>query len=308
MPRKVRIATTSFYRRDREAASDNLELAVALVGAAAAERADLVCLPETFLEVGVPRDRLPIAEPIPGPAFDALSELAARHEMWVIAPYSVVDERGVITNAATVIDRRGQVADRYEKIHPTIKECEQRGITPGSAVSVVDTDFGRVGLAICYDIGWPAQWAALAEAGAELVVWPSAYDGGFPLMAYAWLHSYYVVSSVQTEHSRVIDITGQVLAATSRWHRLAATTIDLEKELFHIDDQVEKLFRVQQELGHRVGVRALTEEHVFTLESNDPEWPVARIKSHFGLENFRDYHDRAQGVQDHHREAVRTRV
>jgi hypothetical protein len=116
-----------------------------------------------------------------------------------------------------------------------------------------------------------------------------------------------VISSVHTEHSRVIDITGQVLAATSRWHRITATTIDLEKELFHIDDQVEKLFRVQQELGHRVGVRALTEEHIFTLESNDPEWPVARIKTHFGLENFRDYHARAQGVQDRHREAVRAR-
>jgi predicted amidohydrolase len=308
VPRKVRIATTSFYRRDREAAGDNLELALALVGAAAAERADLVCLPETFLEVGLPRDRRPLVEPIPGPAFDALSEMAARHELWVIAPYSVVDELGVIKNSAVIINRQGKVAGKYDKIHPTIKECEDRGITPGSAVTVVETDFGRVGLAICYDIGWPARWAALAEAGAEIVVWPSAYDGGFPLNAYAWLHSYYVVSSVQTEHSRVIDVTGQVLAETSRWHRLAATTIDLEKELFHIDDQVEKLFRVQQELGHRVSVRALTEEHVFTLESNDPAWPVSRIKTHFQLENFRDYHARAQAVQDHHRDGVKVRT
>ena len=306
MPRKVRVATTSFYRRGEQTVADNLELAVALVEAAAADRADLVCLPETFLEVGIPRDQVPIAEPIPGPAFEALSALAARHELWIVAPYSVVDEVGTIKNTAAVIGRHGELVERYDKIHPTIKECEQRRITPGAAVSVVETDFGRLGLAICYDIGWPAQWAALAEQGAELIVWPSAYDGGFPLTAYAWLHSYYVVSSVHTEHSRIIDITGQVVASTSRWHRLATATIDLEKELFHIDDQVEKLFRVQQELGHRAEVRALTEEHVFTLESHDPEWPVARIKAHFGLENFRDYHARAQGVQDRHRDLVRT--
>ena len=57
---------------------------------------------------------------------------------------------------------------------------------PGTeCATVVETDFGRMGLAICYDIGWPDLWAQLAEQGAELVVWPSAYGGGLPLQAYA---------------------------------------------------------------------------------------------------------------------------
>lgn len=276
----------------------NRALAAAYVEAAGAERADLVCLPESLLDVGLPRHELPVAEPIPGPTFDALAVLARRHAVWVVAPFCVRTAAGTVENSAVVIDRQGRLAGTYVKVHPTIGECEQRGITPGHEAAVIETDFGRLGLAICYDIGWPAHWEDLARRGAELVVWPSAYDGGFPLQAYAWLHAYYVVSSVRTEHSKVIDPTGRVLASTSRWHRLAATTIDLEREIFHIDDQVAKLDRLHRELGHRVNVEALTEEHVFTLESNDPTWPVARLKEHYGLENIRDYHARAASVQD----------
>jgi predicted amidohydrolase len=303
MPRKVRVLTTSFHGPRERTLAANRELAGEFVGAAGAERADLVCLPETFTEVGLARDDRPVAEPVPGPTFDALATLAAEHAVWVVAPFSVRTEAGAVENSAVVIDRGGRLAGRYAKVHPTIGECEARAIVPGeeAAEAVVETDFGRLGLAICYDIGWPEHWARLKDAGAELVVWPSAYDGGFPLQAYAWTHGYFVVSSVQTEHAKVIAPTGRVLTATSRWHRLAAATIDLEQELFHIDDQTDKLYALQREFGRRVTVEALTEEHVFTLESNDPAWPVARLKERFGLENFRDYHARAAGVQDLHR-------
>jgi hypothetical protein len=166
---------------------------------------------------------------------------------------------------------------------------------------VFDTDFGRIGVAICFDIGWPEHWAALAGQGARLIVWPSAYDGGFPLQMYAWTHFCYIVSSVWGYHSKVIDVTGRVLTSTSRWSRLALQRVDLEKEVFHIDDQVQKLAQVQARLGAGVTVEAFSEENVFTVESHDPAWPLARIKQEFRLENFRDYHARATRVQEEHR-------
>jgi predicted amidohydrolase len=298
MPRKVRVTTTSFHGVQPRSVEGNRAFALTCIEAAGAEQADLVCLPESLLDIGLARDELPVAESIPGPTFDAISTLARKHALWVVAPFCVRSAAGMVENSAVVIDRQGEVAGVYAKVHPTIGECERRAIVPGSEATVVDTDFGRLGLAICYDIGWPEHWETLQRAGAELVVWPSAYDGGFPLQAYAWLHSYFLVSSVRTEHSRIIDITGRILASTSRWHRFATTTLDLEKELFHIDDQVEKLHRIQLELGSKVTVEALSEEHVFTVESEDPAWPMERIKTEYGLESFRDYHRRAEGVQD----------
>lgn len=297
MPRKVRVLTTSFSAANGHTVDSNRELACAYVEAASREQADLICLPEDFLTTGVQGDQRPYSEPIPGPTFNALSSLARKSQVWVVAGYCVLTEAGRIENSAVVIDRQGNLAGRYAKVHPTIGECEDYGITPGSEATVIETDFGRIGLAICYDIGWPEHWADLQRKEAELVIWPSAYDGGFPLQVYAWSHLYYVVSSVRSEHSKVIDPTGCVLASTSRWHHVAAATIDLEKEVFHIDQQVDKLFRIQQELGERVSANALSQENVFTLESNDPEWPITRIKEYYGLENLRDYLERATQVQ-----------
>ena len=310
MPRKLRVTTTSFDIPGPRTAEQNLDQARRFLEAAGAEGADLACLPETFLETALPADQLPYAEPLPGPTFDALSRLAGKYHMWVVAGYSVRTDDGAIENSAAVIDRHGQLAARYGKIHPTISEMTKRKITPGTeCATVVETDFGRMGLAICYDVGWPDLWAQLAEQGAELVVWPSAYDGGLPLQAYAWTHSYYIVSTVLSEHSRVIDISGAILASTSRWSRLVTTTIDLEKELLHIAPslgQHEKLFRLQQEMGGRVTIQGFTEENFVTLESNDPDWPVARIKEHYGLLNWREYHAAATQMQDEQRRARRS--
>lgn len=301
MPRKVRVLTTSFFGGGNSTPERNRERACDLLDAAGAEGADLVCLPETFLHVGAPREGRPYAETVPGPTLDALAVRARRYDTWVVAGLEVRSAGERVDNCALVLNRQGDVAGIYSKVHPTTGECETYGITPGAAPLVVETDFGRVGLAVCFDIGWPQHWAELAAQGAELVVWPSAYNGGFPLQAHAWNHFYYVVSAVQAEHSKIIDITGQVLASTSQHHSLAALTIDLEKEIFHIDEQREKLFRVQQERGAAVGVRGFSEENIFTLESHDPEWPLALLKEHYGLENYRDYHARSTCVQDRHR-------
>lgn len=307
MPRKVRVATASLFSPGPRTADQNRADAVAYVRAAGQDGADLVCLPETLLQAWTARELRPIVEPIPGPTFDALAEAARAGRTNVVA--GLCERRdGQNYNVAVAIDRDGRLVGRYEKIHPTIGECRDQRIVPGQGSGVVDLDFGRVGLAVCYDIGWPAVWQALAAERAELVVWPSAYDGGFPLQAYAWTHFYYVVSSVWGQHSKVIDLTGRVLASTSRWSRLASATIDLEKQVFHVDDQYDKLQAIQLRYGPRVGAVGYSEENVFTLESNDPDLPLAEIAREYGLETFRQYHARAERVQDESRAGARALV
>ena len=85
MPRKVRVTTTSFDIPGSRTAEQNRDQACAFLDAAGSAGADLVCLPETFLETGLPADQLPYAEPLPGPTFDALSRLADKHRVWVVA-------------------------------------------------------------------------------------------------------------------------------------------------------------------------------------------------------------------------------
>jgi predicted amidohydrolase len=297
VPRKVHVVTTSGFPYEAPI-EDNRARALSYVEAAGRRGADLVCLPETFLG----RHNIPVPEALEGPTFGPISELARRYGIWVVAGTLVREQDDAPKrNCAVVFDRSGSIAASYAKVHPTINECEGSGVTPGDGAVVIDTDFGRLGLAICYDIGWPAHWAALAERRAEIVVWPSAYDGGFPLQSYAWTHRFHLVSAVLSNRAKVLDITGRVLAVTSDWHPVVDATVDVEKELFHADSHEATILRIESELGSRVSVVAYDEERYFTLESNDAEWPVSRLKDHYGLESFADYHARAGEVQDRHR-------
>jgi beta-ureidopropionase len=302
MPRKVHIATTSGFPANAQA-DENRMHALRCVEAAGQRGADLVCLPEGYLG----RTNAEYPEQIPGKTFDELAKLARQHGLWVVAGLYVSQSPDTddIHNCAVVIDRRGELVGCYAKMHPTINECQDYRVVPGSEPTVVDTDFGRLGLAICYDIGWPEYWADLARLGAELVVWISAYDGGFPLSYYAWNHHYQIVSSVRTDHGRVLDIAGSEIASTNSWQRMADALLDLEMELFHADYNEHHISRVESEMGDRVTVKAFGEERFFTLASNDSDWPVARIAKHYGLESFREYYARATNVQEEFRNRVR---
>jgi beta-ureidopropionase len=302
MPRIVHIATTSGFPADAQQ-DENRAHALRCIEEAGQRRADLVCLPEGYLG----RTNADRPEQIPGNTFDGLARLARQYSLWIVAGLYVSQSPDTqdIYNCAVVIDRHGKLAGCYAKMHPTIDECEDHRVIPGSEPIVVDTDFGRVGLAICYDIGWPDYWADLARLGAELVVWISAYDGGLPLSYYAWNHHYQIVSSVRTDHSRALDITGSEIASTNSWHQMADVLLDLETELFHADYNEHQISRVKSEMGNRITVKAFGEERFFTLASNDPDWPVERIAKHYGLEPFRNYYARAANVQDEFRNQAR---
>lgn len=306
MPRKVHIATTSGFPADARMDENRLR-ALRCVEEAGQRGADLVCLPEVYLG----RESRNYPEQIPGKTFDELAELARQYGLWVVAGIYMSQPPGAgdvytstdgVYNCAVAIDREGKLAGCYAKVHPTIDECKDRRVIPGVEPVVVDTDFGRIGLAVCYDIGWPEYWADLARLGAELVIWISAYDGGFPLSCYAWNHRYPIVSSVRTDHSRVIDITGTDIASTNSWHGTTDVLLDLESELFHADYNEWQISKLESEMRERITVRALGEERFFLLESNDPEWPVTRLKAHYGLENFNDYHARATSIQQEYRD------
>jgi predicted amidohydrolase len=306
MARRVRIATTSLatledtappYNLRHADTAANLELGLALLDAAGAQGVDLACLPEAFVAAGLPAERwAALAEALPGPTFATLAERARRYSMYVVAGLLVADG-GRLYNDAVLIDRNGQLAGTYAKQHPTEGEIDC-GITPGSESKVFDTDFGRLGLAICFDINWPAMWDELARQGARLVTWISAYEGGLPLQTLAWQHHYPVVTSVWPYHARIIDATGRIVASSSRWGRLAIGELDLGQRIFHTDGQAQHILGIQRRYGSRVRVGSLTEEHLFTLESNDPDLTPDQVAAEFGLVDYETYIARCSAVQD----------
>ena len=164
----------------------NLDQAADLVAAAVDQGARLVALPENFGLIGKSeRVKLDHAEADgSGPMQDFLAAAAARHGVWIAGgtvPLATPDGERV-RQSMGVYDDRGQRVARYDKIHlfdvrldngETYRESST--IEPGTDTVVVDSPVGRLGLAICYDLRFPELFRRLGEAGAEVLLVPSAF-------------------------------------------------------------------------------------------------------------------------------------
>jgi apolipoprotein N-acyltransferase len=151
-----------------------LEKIAELVDREGALGTDLIALPETCRGQDEKSQ-----ERLDGPTISAMAQLAKKHRTYIVCPIDRTD-RATRFNSAVLLDRSGQVACVYDKLYPVWQqECvKQPPVQPGSKAQVYATDFGRVGLAICFDVNWTSLWQEMANQGAELVVWPSAYSAG----------------------------------------------------------------------------------------------------------------------------------
>ncbi len=165
----------------------NLYEAERLIGRAAEAGAELVVLPENFAIMGMSEtDKVKIRErPGEGRIQDHLSAQARRYGIWIVGgtvPLECSDpERS--SAACVLFNDRGEQVARYDKIHlfdvhlVDIQERynESETIASGAEVVVADTPFGRLGLAVCYDLRFPELFRAMLDLGAEIVALPAAF-------------------------------------------------------------------------------------------------------------------------------------
>jgi 5-aminopentanamidase len=147
--------------------------AAAAIEQAAGRGACLVVLPElcssgyAFIDGTEARH---CAEPIDGPTVTQWSELAARHGIVIVGGICELGDDGTLHNSAVVIDRHG-LRECYRKTH--LWDREQLIFEAGElGPPVLDTDAGRIGVAICYDAFFPEVTRGLALAGAEVIAVP----------------------------------------------------------------------------------------------------------------------------------------
>ncbi len=183
MARPVSVAVcstpnTSRGKTDDERYQFNLSKAEQLLQEAAAQGADIACLPEVFHVRGISAsgtdDRW--YEPAPGgETFQRMAAAAKAHGMYVVAPILGLED-GLRRNVAMVIDRNGNFIGGYHKVHLTVTEIEDWGITAGDSWPVFDLDFGKIGITICYDVFFPEGFRILALKGADIIFHPTMYS------------------------------------------------------------------------------------------------------------------------------------
>ena len=163
---------------------ENFETAARFVNAASDGGARVVCLPEIWncpYETGKFAE---YAETEDGPSVEFLSDLARENGIFLVGgsvPEAGAD--GKIYNTSYVFDPTGTRIAKHRKAHlfdidiaGGLRFKESDTLSPGGGVTLFDTNFGKMGLAICFDVRFPEMFAEMAAAGAHLIFLPASFN------------------------------------------------------------------------------------------------------------------------------------
>jgi predicted amidohydrolase len=163
----------------------NIEAAVRMIGEAKSAGADYVQTPEMTNILAARREQLfaAIVEEQSDAALAALRELARQLGIYIhVGSLAIRISSERAANRGFLIDRAGEIAARYDKIHMFDVDLgngesyrESNNYRAGEAGVLADLPWGRLGVTICYDLRFPALYRALAEAGATMLAIPSAF-------------------------------------------------------------------------------------------------------------------------------------
>jgi len=234
----------------------NLLEAERLIEEAVSQQARLVVLPENFALMGkTETDKVQQREADNnGPIQTFLAEQAARHGIWLVGGTipMVASDPNKVRATCLVFDDTGKQVARYDKIHLFDVELvdsdeqytESETIEPGDKVVVIDSPFGRMGVAVCYDLRFPELFRQQLEDGMEILVLPSAFTAitgrahwEVLVRARAIENLCYVIAPDQGGyhlsgretygHSMIVDPWGTVLNSLARGPGVVCADIEL---------------------------------------------------------------------------------
>ena len=237
---------------------ENLETAGHLISEASSNGAQLVVLPEMFAIMGKEAtDKVKAAEKYgDGKIQNFLSECAKKYNVWIVGGTIPIqcENKNKIRAACIVYDNYGKAVARYDKIHlfdvtlsETEKYQESDKTEAGNTIVVIDTPVGKLGLAVCYDIRFPALFTELMDRGAEIIAIPTAFtlktgEAHWELLARARaIDTFcYIVGSAQSGthengrqtygHTVIVDPWGTVISEIAEpGVGITYTDIDLKK-------------------------------------------------------------------------------
>ncbi len=228
-PKGRRVTLTTVFHRPQGSASseENARQFCRMLELTAKHRPDIVCLPEAINVVGTHLSYVEAAEPVPGPTTKAIGEVAKRLKFYVVAALMERDGKCVY-NTAVLMGRDGEIVGKYRKVYLPREEVEG-GVTPGDDYPVFQTDFGKVGIMICWDVQYVDPARALAAQGADVILLP-IWGGDVTLAkARAIENQIYLVTSGYDMPTFIIGPLGSVLAQASKEKPVVSQVVDLDE-------------------------------------------------------------------------------
>ena len=163
--------------------AEDLAFAVGQIRKVSGEKADIAVLPEMFDSPYDSSKFLEYSDRIGGETYRRLSDTAKECGIWLIAGSVPLLEDGKLYNASFVFDRDGKEAACHKKVH--LFDIDVKGgqafresdtLTAGDHITVFDTEFGKIGLCICFDFRFPELSRVMTLQGARILVVPGAFN------------------------------------------------------------------------------------------------------------------------------------
>ena len=229
---------------------ENLKKIISYISKASSKNATLCAFPEFMMlytkSSQTAKELTSLSETINGNFILTIAKAAKENHIQVIGSfYERSKKNNRVYDTSFVINHLGKVISTYRKIHlyDALGFKESDKLIPGSKISKpVSTSLGKIGMMICYDLRFPEMSRALALAGSEVLIAPSAWVKG-PMKEEHWItinktraieNGCYVIAPDQVGNiycgrSLVVDPYGKVLLDMKKKQGIAFVNIDLKK-------------------------------------------------------------------------------
>src|SRR5262245_10278954 len=254
---------------------------------------DLAILPEAAITGEVGANALSHAVPFEGLVGDTFARKAREHRCYIVVPTYLQEsgERRRCSNAAVLVNRGGDVAGIYRKVHLVVssdgKDMEG-GSTPGHELPVFDCDFGKLAIQICYDMEFDRGWQELARKGAELIAWPTQSPQTAQPAFRAMQQRCYIVSSTWRNNASVFEPTGKIAAQVRPPEQTLVHELDLSYAILPWSSRLRHGKALKEKYGEKIGFRYYEDEDCGIFWSNDRQVPVRQMVRGLGLTEAED--------------------
>ena len=205
--------------------------------------------------------------------------------------YSAVRELpdGTRRNSTRLFDRDGKDAAIYDKNYTMIEETEQQGILPGKTETVAETEFGKVGFAICFDLNFTELLDRYAARKPNLMLFCSMYHGGLMESYWAYRCRSWFVGAVSRNECAVLNPLGHLAARSTNYFPTVTAEVNTDYEVVHLDRNWGKLQQARKKYGRKINIFDPGRLGSVLITSETQEITAAQVVDEFGIERLDDY-------------------
>lgn len=231
---------------------------------------------------------------------DFFREQARANHCYIVYSSIRILSDGTSRNSSWLIGRDGEVVGIYDKNYPTIPGMVDAGVLPGKEAPVFKTDFGRVMMAICYDLNFQEFLDRCAAERPDMILFSSMYHGGL-MQNYAAYHCRcFFVGAIAGLENNIINPVGERVAHSSNYLPRISTRINLDYQVVHLSQNWEKLEAVKAKYGPGVIISDPGYLGAVLLTSELPKVSSADMVKEFQIEIWDDFYRRSEETRQHY--------